>query len=69
MPRPRHSSPARRQSEQVSTPCVPVATSGSGEAGYVIYRDTTATKRLQDEQRRYHEMQLELAHANRIAMS
>jgi PAS domain S-box-containing protein len=47
--------------------CVPVATSGSGEAGYVIYRDTTATKRLQDEQRRYHEMQLELAHANRIA--
>jgi C4-dicarboxylate-specific signal transduction histidine kinase len=33
----------------------------------VIYRDLTETKRLQDEQRRYHAMQLELAHANRIA--
>jgi C4-dicarboxylate-specific signal transduction histidine kinase len=33
----------------------------------VIYRDVTETKRLQDEQRRFHEMQLELAHANRIA--
>jgi C4-dicarboxylate-specific signal transduction histidine kinase len=35
--------------------------------GYVIYRDITETKRLQDEQRRYHDIQLELAHANRIA--
>jgi C4-dicarboxylate-specific signal transduction histidine kinase len=33
----------------------------------VIYRDITETKRLQDEQRRYHEIQMELAHANRIA--
>jgi C4-dicarboxylate-specific signal transduction histidine kinase len=33
----------------------------------VIYRDITETKRLQDEQRRYHDIQLELAHANRIA--
>lgn len=33
----------------------------------MIYRDITQTKRLQDEQRRYHEIQLELAHANRIA--
>ena len=33
----------------------------------MIYRDITETKRLHDEQKRYHEMQLELAHANRIA--
>ena len=33
----------------------------------MIYRDITEAKRLQDEQRRYHEIQLELAHANRIA--
>ena len=33
----------------------------------MIYRDMTETKRLQDEQRRYHDIQLELAHANRIA--
>ena len=51
----------------VSLICVPVSSTGSGNAGYVIYRDITETKRLQDEQRRYHEIQLELAHANRIA--
>ena len=51
----------------VSLMCVPVSSNGSGNAGYVIYRDITETKRLQDEQRRYHEIQLELAHANRIA--
>jgi PAS domain S-box-containing protein len=51
----------------VSLLCVPVSASGSGNTGYVIYRDITETKRLQDEQRRYHEIQLELAHANRIA--
>ena len=51
----------------VSLICVPLSPSGSGNAGYVIYRDITETKRLQDEQRRYHELQLELAHANRIA--
>jgi C4-dicarboxylate-specific signal transduction histidine kinase len=44
-----------------------VSSDGTGAAGYVIYRDTTETKRLQDEQRRYHAIQLELAHANRIA--
>jgi C4-dicarboxylate-specific signal transduction histidine kinase len=33
----------------------------------VIYRDMTETKRLQDEERRYHDIQLELAHASRIA--
>ena len=33
----------------------------------MIYRDMTETKRLQDEQRRYHEIQLELAHATRVA--
>lgn len=48
----------------VSLMCVPVSASGTG---YVIYRDITETKRFQDEQRRYHEIQLELAHANRIA--
>jgi PAS domain S-box-containing protein len=48
--------------------CVPVSSNGSGTAtGYVIYRDITETKRRQDEQRRYHEVQLELAHANRTA--
>ena len=51
----------------VSLICVPVSSSGSETTGYVIYRDITETKRLQDEQRRYHEIQLELAHANRIA--
>lgn len=47
--------------------CVPVSSHGSGNTGYVIYRDITETKRLHDEQRRYHEIQLELAHANRNA--
>ena len=51
----------------VSLLCVPVSGRGSGNTGYVIYRDITETKRLQDEQRRSHEIQLELAHANRIA--
>jgi C4-dicarboxylate-specific signal transduction histidine kinase len=51
----------------VSLICVPVSSRGVGDAGYVIYRDMTESKRLQDEQRRYHEIQLELAHANRIA--
>ena len=48
----------------VSLICVPVPSRG-GNIGYVIYRDIT--QRLQQEQRRYHEIQLELAHANRIA--
>jgi PAS domain S-box-containing protein len=47
--------------------CVPVPCHGGEKAGYVIYRDMTDTKRLEDEQRRYHEMQLKLAHANRIS--
>jgi C4-dicarboxylate-specific signal transduction histidine kinase len=46
---------------------VPVSSNDGGGTGYVIYRDISATKRLQEEQRRYHESQLELAHANRIA--
>jgi PAS domain S-box-containing protein len=50
----------------VSLTCVPVS-KGSGNAGYVIYRDITETKRFRDEQRRNHELQLELAHAHRIA--
>jgi PAS domain S-box-containing protein len=51
----------------VSLVCVPVSSKGGGNTGYVIYRDITETKRLQEEQRRYHEIQLELAHANRVA--
>jgi PAS domain S-box-containing protein len=51
----------------VSLTCVPVPVKGGGQAGYVIYRDMTDAKRLEDEQRRYHDIQLELAHANRIA--
>ena len=51
----------------VSLMCVPVSSTGGGNAGYVIYRDISETKRLQDEQRRYHDIQLELAHAYRIA--
>lgn len=51
----------------VSLICVPVSSNARGNTGYVIYRDITETKRLQDEQRRYHETQLALAHANRIA--
>lgn len=51
----------------VSVVLIPVSSRGSGSAGYVIYRDISESRRLQDEQRRYHDMQLELAHANRIA--
>jgi PAS domain S-box-containing protein len=51
----------------VSLICVPVPSKGNGNIGYVIYRDMSETKRLQEEQRRYREIQLELAHANRIA--
>jgi PAS domain S-box-containing protein len=51
----------------VSLICVPVSSHGTGSTGYVIYRDITESKRLQDEQRRYHEIQLELAQVNRIA--
>jgi PAS domain S-box-containing protein len=51
----------------VSLSCVPVSSSDGGGAGYVIYRDISAAKRLHEEQRRSHDIQLELAHANRIA--
>lgn len=51
----------------VSLMCVPVSFSGDGIAGYVIYRDITETKRLQDEQRRYQEIQLKFEQTNRIA--
>lgn len=50
----------------VSATYVPVSLQGSGTTGYVIYRDITEKNRLRDEQRRYHELELELAHANRI---
>ncbi len=51
----------------VSLICVPVSSNSSGNINYVIYRDITETTRLQDAQRRYHELQLELAQANRVA--
>jgi PAS domain S-box-containing protein len=51
----------------VSIVCVPAPSNNGGHAGYLIYRDISETKRLQEQQRRYHEVQLELAHANRIA--
>ena len=51
----------------VSLVCVPVSSTGGGNSGYVIYRDMTEANRLRDEQRRYHDAQLALAHANRIA--
>ena len=50
----------------VSLICVPVPFNG-GRVGYVIYRDMTDTKRLEHERRRYLEIELELAHASRIA--
>ena len=51
----------------VSLMCVPVSSNGGGNAGYVIYRDMTEANRLRDEQRRYHDTQMALAHANRTA--
>jgi PAS domain S-box-containing protein len=51
----------------VSLLCVPVSSNGSGDTGYVIYRDISETKRLHEERQRHHESRLALAHANRIA--
>lgn len=51
----------------VSLICVPVSSAAGGRSGYVIYRDITVTRQLQAEERRSHDIQLELAHANRIA--
>jgi PAS domain S-box-containing protein len=51
----------------VSVISVPLSEGGDANPGYVIYRDTTEANRLQDEQRRYHELELELAQANRVA--
>ena len=51
----------------VSTTYVPVPSNGSGKAGYLICRDMTDAKRLEQEQRRYQEIELELAHVNRMA--
>lgn len=51
----------------VSATYVPVSSRSGGDTGYVIYRDLTETRRLHDEQRRYHALELQLAHANRIA--
>ena len=51
----------------VSLISIPIPSNEGGKAAYVIYRDMTDTRRLEKEQRRYHEIQLELAHANRVA--
>ena len=51
----------------VSLICVPLPSSRAENAGYLIYRDISEAKRLQDQQRRYHEIQLELAQANRVS--
>lgn len=51
----------------VAATFVPISSRSNGDAGYLIYRDMTETKRLQDEERRYHALELQLAHANRIA--
>ena len=51
----------------VSLICVPVTSNSGTGAGYLIYRDVSEARRFQEEQRRYHEMQLELAQANRMA--
>ncbi len=51
----------------VSAICVPIPSPDGGRAAYVIYRDMSDTKRLEVERRRYHDIQLELAQANRIA--
>lgn len=47
--------------------CVPVPSGDGGRAGYLICRDMTDSQRFQEEQRRNQEIQLELAHLNRIA--
>jgi PAS domain S-box-containing protein len=60
----RHKSGAR---VPVSLICVPVSSRGRSNVGFVIYRDMTQTKRLQDEQQRFHALQLELARVNRLA--
>jgi PAS domain S-box-containing protein len=51
----------------VSLTCVPMSTGGSDGSEFVIYRDISEARRFQEDQRRYHEIQLELAHAQRIA--
>ncbi|BCS32649.1 hypothetical protein TBR22_A18630 [Luteitalea sp. TBR-22] len=51
----------------VSVVCVPISTNGTGGAGYIIYRDLTESRRLQEEQRRHHQVQLELVQAQRVA--
>jgi PAS domain S-box-containing protein len=47
--------------------CVPVPSDDGGQSAYLICRDLTDSKRFQEEQRRYQEIQLELAHLNRVA--
>ena len=51
----------------VSAICVPVPSHNGEKVGYLICRDLTDSKRLEEEQRRYQELQSELAHVNRIA--
>lgn len=51
----------------VSAICVPIPTNGEEKVAYLICRDLTDAKRLEQEQRRHQEMELELAHLNRVA--
>jgi PAS domain S-box-containing protein len=52
----------------ISAICVPVPSKNGGEAaGYLICRNLTEAKLLEQEQRRHQEIQLELAHVNRVA--
>ena len=51
----------------ISAICVPIPTNGGEKAGYLICRDLTDAIRLEQEQRRHQEMELELAHLNRVA--
>lgn len=51
----------------VSAICVPVPSTDGEKFGYLIYRDLTETRRLEEEQRRYQDIQLQLARANRVA--
>ena len=56
---------------QVSMVCGPVSVAGSRIAQYIIYRDITDRKRAEQSARenelRFNEMRLQLAHANRVA--
>lgn len=51
----------------VAATCVPISSIDGEALGYLIFRDMTEAKHHEDEQRRYQEIQLELAQLNRNA--